>query len=103
MWRHVLARKVKRNPRHHINQLEMRAVLLALNWRLRSQQRCRRFVHLVDSQVTLNVLCKGRTSSLRLLPISRKIAARTLGGDLLPTWGYVKSSWNPADEPSREK
>ena len=103
VWRHVLARKVNCNPRYHINQLEMRAVLLALNSRLRSLRRCRRFVHLVDSQVTINVLCKWRTSYLRLLPVSCNIAARTLGGDLLPTWGYVKSSWNLADEPSRLK
>ena len=102
-WRHVVSSRMKRDQvgRHHINALELKAVLLALNWRLRSKQRCRRFVHLVDSQVSLAILCKGRSSSRRLLPQARRIGARQLAGFLFPTFAYVKSAWNPADEPSR--
>ena len=106
-WRHVVSTRVRRGigkkPRAHINQLEMRAVGLALEWRLRAGQRKRRFVHLVDSQVTLAILCKGRTSSRKLLPEARKIAARVLAAGLNPCFAYVRSKLNPADAPSRAK
>ena len=99
-WKHVLARKLKAK-RHHINRLEMEAVDLALRWRLRSAKRARRFLHLVDSQVSLSVLAKGRTASPRLRPVARRIAARVLASGLVVTWGYVRSVLNPADAPSR--
>ena len=103
-WRHVLSSRVRRSARKaHINQLEMRAVLLSLDWRLRAGQRKRRFVHLVDSQVSLAILCKGRTSSRKLLPEARRIAARVLAAGLTPCYAYVRSKLNPADAPSRIK
>ena len=99
-WRHVISRRLKKS-RRHINALELQAVLLALEWRLRSRRRNRRFLHLIDSQVALNVLCKGRTSSLRLVRLTRAIAARTLAGNMLPVYAYVRSALNPSDAPSR--
>ena len=103
-WRHVVSTKVKRKRRClHINQLELKAIRLALDWRLRAGRRKSRFVHLVDSQVALAMVCKGRTSSFRLLPEARHIAARCIAGGLHPTYGYVRSKWNPSDVPSRPK
>ena len=87
----------------HINNLELQAVLLALDWRLRSGSRPKRFLHLIDSQVALATLAKGRTSSRRLLPVTRKIAARVLAGGLVPLYSFVRSALNPADEPSPAK
>ena len=49
--------------REHINVLELRAVLTSLRWRI---ERCKslhkKFVHLVDSQVVLHALSRGRSS-----------------------------------------
>ena len=103
-WRHVVSSRLKRDQvgRHHINALELKAVLLALNWRLRSKQRCRRFVHLVDSQVALSILAKGRTSSRKLRPVVRRINARLVCTNMVGTWAYVRSALNVADEPSRK-
>ena len=99
-WRHVISKKVKERGLH-INHLELQAVLLTFDGRLRSKSRAKRFLHLVISQVSLAVLAKGRTSSRRLLPVTRKIAARVLVGGLGPFYWFVRSALNPADEPSR--
>ena len=86
----------------HINVLECRAYLLALRWRLRnSDQVGRRFLHMVDSQVTLFACVKGRSSSHQLRRVLCKINAYVLAGHCLPALGYVRTDWNPADEPSR--
>ena len=99
-WRHVISKKVKERGLH-VNHLELQAMLLTLDWRLRSKSRSQRFLHLVDSQVSLAVLAKGRTGSRRLLPVTRKIAARVLVGGLVPLYCFVRSALNSADEPSR--
>eukprot|EP00438_Fugacium_kawagutii_P004839 Skav221060 [mRNA] locus=scaffold3118:62102:67689:+ [translate_table: standard] len=53
--------------KEHINVLEMRAVLCALRWRLEKKHGVKvKFVHLVDSQVVLHALSRGRSSSLKL-------------------------------------
>ena len=103
-WHHVVSTKVAKRERClHINQLELKAIRLALDYRLRSQTRRKRFLHLVDSQVALAVVCKGRTSSRRLLPEARRIAARCIAAGLHPTYAYVRSKWNASDEPSRAR
>lgn len=102
-WRHVISVKLKHKTKRHINALELDGVLLAVEWRLRSRARLPRFLHLVDSQVALAVLCKGRSASLRLAKVTRRISARVLGGGLFPVYAYVKSAWNPSDSPSRPK
>ena len=98
-WRHVIGRHV--HKQQHINALELRAIGLAIKWRLRARQRRGRCLHLTDSQVCLSVLAKGRTGSARLLPHLRRIAARVVTGGIMLTVGYVTSEQNPSDEPSR--
>ena len=100
LWRHVVSKAVK--TRHHINRLELEAVDLAIRWRMRSRARTRRCVHLMDSQVALAVLARGRSASRKLAPAARRIAARTLASGLAMTYGYVRSGLNPADRPSRQ-
>ena len=100
----MLAVKVKQHRKaRHINCLELEAVSAAVDWRLRSRSRGKRFLHLVDSQVALSILCKGRSSSLRLTPVTRRIAARLLAGFMFPVFAFVKSAWNPSEEPSRNQ
>ena len=81
-WRHVVSKNVKKQGTHHINYLELAAVLLTLEWSLRSTSRSKRLPHLVDSQVSLAVLADGQTSSRLQLPATRKIAARVLANGL---------------------
>ena len=98
--RHVISKKVKERGLH-IHHLELQAVLPTLDWRLRSKSPAKRFLHFVDSQVSLAVLAKGQTSSRRLLPVTRNIAARVLVGGLVPLYCFVRSALKPAHEPSR--
>ena len=93
--------KLKQPHTHNINKLELRGFLLALDRRIRPKRRPKRFLHLLDSEASLAIVCKGRTSSSSLLPVTCKVAARVLGGSLFPIHVCVKSKWNPADDPRR--
>ena len=60
----------------HINGLEMRAILLALQWRVSHLKEVNvRVLHLTDSYVCMSIISKGRTSSDLLLATLRRIAA----------------------------
>eukprot|EP00438_Fugacium_kawagutii_P004912 Skav217251 [mRNA] locus=scaffold47:369148:372975:- [translate_table: standard] len=86
----------------HINMLELKAILRALEWRARSSNfKSVRFMHLSDSQICLAVLCKGRSSSRAINRILRRIHALCLALNLYPIWAWVASRLNPADGPSR--
>lgn len=86
----------------HINILELRSILHALEWRARTGAfHSTRFLHLSDSQICLAVLTKGRSSSRKLNRILRRIASLCLALNLYPLWAWVESRLNPADEPSR--
>ena len=86
----------------HINCLEMRAVLATLKWWTQKKKvRSCRMLHLVDSLVVLHALSRGRTSSRKLRRTLMRINGLILSYDLHPVWGYVHTSQNPADRPSR--
>ena len=90
------------NDREHISILEVRAAHTALKWRARSSQRIfSRFFHLMDSQVGLSVLIKGRSSSYRLNTVLRRTNALTVAAWFFPSYGFFMSEWNPSDKPSR--
>ena len=80
----------------------MRTVLLTLKWLLRSADvvgcRC---VHVVDSQVCIGVLCKGRTSARLLKSCAQKIAATVVASSTYFYYVFVESAHNPADKASR--
>ena len=60
----------------HINELEMRAFLAAFKWRLRSSKNIStKFLHLLESQVSISVLVKHRSGSVRLNRVARKVDA----------------------------
>ena len=94
-------------PRDHLNRLQLRSVLTAIRWRVQKQQlRNKRFLHMVDSLVSLHILNKGRSSSRQLRSIVQKISALLLLSHSLVILGYVcwklrKSSWCP--QSPREK
>ena len=88
--------------REHINALELRAALTAIKWRvLRARNRRKRFLHLVDSLVSLHVVNKGRSSSRKLRSVIKKISAWLLLSANACVLGYVDTGQNPADAPSR--
>ena len=100
LWRVV--RRLRFERTDHINVLELKAVLGTLKWRMRSSRMIwRRYLHMVDSQVTLGVVAKGRSSSRMLMRILKKINALTLAGSAHHCLVFVRSEANPADAPSR--
>ena len=85
-----------------INILELTAALAAFKWRMRRVSEIRgRFGHLLDSQVCIGVLCKGRSSSQILRRVLRKCAALLMAASAQGVYLYVRSEDNPADRPSR--
>ena len=91
-----------RGDKEHINGLELRAVLTALKWRFaRKGWLNTRFLHLVDSQVCLHALARGRSSSRKLRQTLLRINALLLASGSHGIWTYVHTEQNPADKPSR--
>jgi len=72
-----------------------------LRARVRGLQR-QRFVHLMDSQVNLACVAKGRTGSYRIRHVQRRAAATLLATGLHEVVAYVRSDRNPADRASRD-
>ena len=101
VWRTVCGWTWK-GSKEHINNLEMRAVLCALRWRILKQKtRGHRLVHLTDSLVCLHTLTRGRTSSRKLRRTVARINALLLLSQNAAVWTYVHTALNPADAPSR--
>ena len=91
-----------RSQGDHINILEMRAILTTVRWLIKKRQiKSQRFLHLTDSLVCLHALTRGRTSSRKLRRTLIRINSLLLVANLHPFWGYVHTSQNPADRPSR--
>ena len=98
-WRVVLSYRADGD---HINVAELKAVFTSIRWRLRSAKNVAcRAVHLLDSQVALSVLVKGRSSSWQLQKVLHKINCLVLGSSLTLAYAYVRTDLNPADRPSR--
>jgi hypothetical protein len=100
LWKHVFY--CRWQCKEHINRLEMRAILLALRWRIQhlKEVNCR-FVHLTDSYVCMSIISKGRSSSDLLMTIMKQIAAVQFSFTLFPILIHVESTENPTDEGSR--
>ena len=104
-WQDACAWQWKRpqhGPPEHINRLELRAILTSVKWRvLKAKQTQTRFLHLVDSLVSLHIVNKGRSSSRKLRAIIKKISAWLLLSGNSCVLGYVDTGQNPADASSR--
>jgi hypothetical protein len=88
----------------HINELEMAALLLAVRWlRTLSSSRTdsRKVLMLVDNSTTLFSMMKGRSSSIPLLKLLRRITSIIVAMDVKMQVVYVASALNPADAASR--
>jgi hypothetical protein len=58
-------------------------------------------LHLVDSQVVLSALAKGRSPSRGLNYDLKKANALVLASGVVIVYGYIRRRENPADGPSR--
>jgi hypothetical protein len=73
-----------------------------LKWRSRraSSLGCK-FLHLLDSQVNIGILTKGRTRSFCINFVTRRSNSLILAAFFHPVFAFVRSELNPADAPSR--
>ena len=93
-------KKIRR--RRHINIGEVEAALSAEE-EMGKIQKNSFYVHLQDSQVSLAALVKGRSSSRSLnSPIKCSIPNHVLY-NTRPFYGYVETSRNVADDPTRDR
>ena len=100
VWRVALSYRWKHEQ--HINVLELSAVLDCLRHFLKSGRFLnKRVLVLLDSQVSLGVLSKGRSSSSSLNAVLVRIAALCRFANVTAVFGWVPSEGNPADGPSR--
>ena len=101
-WKWKTIQRYRYRKDSHINELELRTFLNYLRWRARRRDRHRaRFLSISDSQVTVSVQAKGRSSSIRLNAVLRRVAGISIACDMRAAAGWTKSEWNPADAPSR--
>jgi hypothetical protein len=86
----------------HINVLELRAIMTALHWTIKSPT-CigRRLLLLSDSTVATYAVAKGRSSSPLLLRRLRSLSSLLLSSGIQLCIRWIRSEVNPADEPSR--
>ena len=88
----------------HINNLEVRSIIHAIEWRVKHLKECHlRVFHLTDSYIGMSVISKGRSSSQMLKPLLARLAALLLALDIYLIVSHVdsSSSENPTDHASR--
>ena len=86
--------------RAHINILEVMAILI-LEETLAERSPGTRPLVGSDSQVSIAALLKGRSSSPAINRCLQRSLANHLGAELYPSYGFVPSMLNVADDPTR--
>ena len=100
-WRTVVSYTFKFEE-SSIVLLEAQALLTGLRWLVSNPNFFgRRIIFFIDSQSLLGAVVKGRSSSRRLNRLCRKMAAYFLVSQIKPSYIWIPSECNPADEPSR--
>ena len=99
-WKEAFTRKWQR--KEHINLLELRSVLLAIQFQI-SRFQCldSRIFHIADSYVCISIISKGRSGSKVLTRVLQQISAHCLAFGLYVVLAHVDSMDNPTDEGSR--
>ena len=88
-------------PSQHINVKELKAYL-TLERDVAERCSSVRLLALLDSQVALAALLKGRSASPALNTLLRRSLPDLIGADLYPGLAFAKSQDNVADDPTRE-
>ena len=86
----------------HINILEM-ASLLRLVQKLSDRAKPTRAVALVDSHVTKGASSKGRTASIGLGAVLRRVNAHMIASSIFLCVPFCPTRLNPSDDPTRDK
>ena len=86
----------------HINILEM-ASLLRLVQKLSDSAKPTRAVALVDSHVTKGASSKGRTASIGLGAVLRRVNAHMIASSIFLFLPFCPTRLNPSDDPTRDK
>ena len=93
--------KVKRTRRRqHINVSELSSAIAA-EQEMGKLHPSSHFVQLLDSQVALAALLKGRSSSASLNQVLTQSISQHVQQNVRPFYGYVESKRNPSDDPTR--
>ena len=100
-WSTIVSSRWEREE--HINSLEMRAAITAIQWTLSLARNAvnSRLLLLSDSTTAVGALSKGRSSSPVILRRCRRAAALLLASGIRLHCRWVPTEWNPADGPSR--
>ena len=101
-WKWLPVFKFKFQKPDHINSLELRSIIQAVEWRMthKKEVHCRVF-HLTDSYVCMSIIGKGRSSSEMLQFLLRRLSADLLLCNLYLLCIHVGSLDNPTDDASR--
>lgn len=101
LWEKGFAYKWRRAD--HINSLELRSIIHAVEWRIRHFKECNcRIFHVTDSYVCMSIIAKGRSSSKMLRPLLQRLAAWLITFNLFLLVSHVESVDNPTDAASRQ-
>eukprot|EP00435_Cladocopium_sp_Y103_P046713 s2187_g13.t1 len=99
-WKHCRAFKWAKVA--HINILELKALMHAVQWRARWQRyHSFKTMILCDNQSVVAVVTKGRSSSKQVNHLLRRLASLCCALNLYLIIGWVDTSENPADKASR--
>ena len=101
-WKWEPLFKVRWTRKEHINVLELRSILLAIQFQISHLDVSHlRVFHVTDSFVAMSIVAKGRTGSLQLARVLKVLNAHLLGFGLALAIGHVESTENPTDGESR--
>ena len=77
-WKKVFACRWKRHE--HINSLELRPIILALEWRVKHLKEAHvRVFHPTDSYICMSIISNGRSSSSMLKPLLARLTCAAFG------------------------
>jgi len=101
-WKWEPLFKVQWTRKEHINVLELRSILLAIQFQISHLDVSHlRIFHVTDSFVAMSIVAKGRTGSLQLARVLKVLNAHLLGFGLALALEHVESTENPTDGESR--
>ena len=99
-WLPVFKFRFKRAD--HINSLELRSIIQAVEWRITHKKEVQtRIFHLTDSYVCMSIIGKGRSSSEMLQFLLKRLSADLLFANIYLLSVHVASLDNPTDHASR--
>ena len=102
-WKWLPSFSVQWKQKEHINVLELRAILLSVQYQISHLGASHlRLFHVSDSFVAMAIVAKGRTASRQLGVVLKFLNSLLLGFGLTLAIGHVESTENPTDGASRQ-